>query len=173
MARFQPAVLGGLFIGVLSSLPIVGAANYCCCLWVVTGGLLTVYLQRLATPTVPASPAPLAPAADRNETTEAVLGGLLAGLIGAVIYVGFSVLLFSVTGDAMLAELQAALDRYPQLPPEIRDRAMTMFTGGAFVLVMAAVTIPTYAVFSMLGALLGLALFRKRPTPPAAQTLQS
>ena len=165
MARFQPAVLGGLFIGVLSSLPIVGAANYCCCLWVVTGGLLTVYLQGQATPAVPA--------ARGNDTTEAVLGGLLAGLMGAVIYVGFSVLLFSVTGDAMLAERQAALDRYPQLPPEIRDRAMTMFTGGAFVLVMAAVTIPTYAVFSMLGALLGLALFRKRPTPPAAPTLQT
>ena len=42
MARYQPALLGGLFIGVLSSLPVVGAANYCCCLWVVVGGVLTV-----------------------------------------------------------------------------------------------------------------------------------
>jgi len=38
-------LLGGLFIGVLSSLPIVSMGNLCCCLWVVLGGVLTMYLQ--------------------------------------------------------------------------------------------------------------------------------
>ena len=50
MQKHQPALLGGLFIGVLSVLPIVSAAN-CCCLWVIVGGVLVVYLQQQKKPT--------------------------------------------------------------------------------------------------------------------------
>ena len=39
--KLQPAVLGGLLIGVLSALPFV---SMCCCLWVIAGGVLTTYL---------------------------------------------------------------------------------------------------------------------------------
>ena len=35
--KFQPALYGGLFIGVLSALPIINIGN-CCCLWVTAGG---------------------------------------------------------------------------------------------------------------------------------------
>ena len=38
----MPALLGGLFIGVLSALPIISC---CCCLWIVGGGVLASYLQ--------------------------------------------------------------------------------------------------------------------------------
>jgi hypothetical protein len=38
--RTQPALFGGLVMGVLSALPIVSAGNWCCCLWVVSGGLV-------------------------------------------------------------------------------------------------------------------------------------
>ena len=40
--RLQPALLGGVFIGVMSSLPIVNIGNCCCCLWVLAGGALAV-----------------------------------------------------------------------------------------------------------------------------------
>lgn len=160
MRRFQPALLGGLFIGILSSLPIVGAANYCCCLWVVLGGFLTVYLQRQN-------------AASGPEVGEAVLGGLIAGLVGAVIYLLFSLVLFSVSRDLMLTEIQSSFDSLPQLPAETRDRVMAMVASGGFVFLIAVVVVPTYAVFSVLGALLGVAVFRKKPTPPAPPVLES
>ena len=41
----RSAALGGIFIGVLSALPVVGAANCCCCLWIVSGGALATYLE--------------------------------------------------------------------------------------------------------------------------------
>jgi len=69
MGKHTPALLGGLFIGVLSSLPVVGA---CCCLWAVCGGMLVAYLQQQNLP-------------DPIETADAVLGGVLAGLVGAII----------------------------------------------------------------------------------------
>ena len=37
--KMLPALLGGLFIGVLSSLPYIKGGNVCCCLWVVSGGV--------------------------------------------------------------------------------------------------------------------------------------
>ena len=48
--RIQPALWGGLFIGVLSALPLVNAGNCCCCLWVVCGGVLAAYLRQQNSP---------------------------------------------------------------------------------------------------------------------------
>ena len=102
-----------------------------------------------------------------NDTSEAVIGGLVAGLVGGVIQTVLSVALFSMAGGTSPAEIQDALSRIPQLPPEMRDRIVRMFTGGGFLAVAAVVTLPIYAVFGMIGGLLGLAIFRKKPTPPA------
>ena len=41
--KLQPALFGGLFIGVLSALPIISAGNCLCCMWVVAGGMLATY----------------------------------------------------------------------------------------------------------------------------------
>ena len=71
MGKHQPALLGGLFIGVLSSLPVISIAN-CCCLWVLAGGVLVVYLQQQNTP-VPVI------------TGDAAIGGLIAGAVGGLI----------------------------------------------------------------------------------------
>jgi hypothetical protein len=156
MSRYQPALLGGLFIGVLSSLPVLGSANACCCLWVVIGGVLTVYLQQ-QNRTVDV------------ESSEAALGGLIAGAIGAVINVAvMSFLLQGASASVMFEQnFRATLDRNDQIPPEVRDRLLTMFSSRAFPLLIAAVTVPAYAVFGMLGALLGRAVLRKKTPPPA------
>jgi hypothetical protein len=161
MSRHQPALLGGLLIGVLSSLPIVKAGNLCCCLWVVSGGLLTVYLQQQQK-------------AEPIETGEAVLGGLIAGLIGAVIVCVFTYIAMIVMGPVIqssLASVQSALESNADMPPAARDlalSAMRMMTGGGAIVIGLLITIPLYAVFSMLGALLGTALFRKKQ-PPVVQ----
>jgi hypothetical protein len=155
MRRFQPALIGGVFIGVLSWLPIVSAANVCCCLWVVTGGFITVYLQRQR-PVLPGT----------TPATEAVLGGLVAGFIGGALQSLLSFALFSAAGGLSPAEVQDALNRL-QLPDELRQRVVTMMSAPGFLAMAALVTLPVYAVFSMIGALLGMAVF-KAPAPPTA-----
>jgi hypothetical protein len=159
MSRYQPALLGGLFIGVLSALPVVSAANMCCCLWVVVGGVLTAYLQQQA------RPVPL-------EASEAALGGVVAGVVGAVINITVMGLLLSGAMGAQLVEqLRSAIDQNPQVPVEMRDRFTTLLGSGGFVVIVAAVTVPVYAVFGMLGSLLGLAMFKKKPpTAPGADS---
>ena len=44
-AKLQPALLGGVTIGVLSALPVINLAN-CCCAWVLFGGALAAYLMQ-------------------------------------------------------------------------------------------------------------------------------
>src|SRR6185295_15612408 len=95
MGRHKPALLGGLLIGVLSSLPLVAIGNLCCCLWVIVGGLLTVYLEQQAQP-------------EPIETGDAAVGGLLAGVIGAVIAVAGAAITQAFTGPAMQEAMQQA-----------------------------------------------------------------
>jgi hypothetical protein len=154
MGRHQPALLGGLFIGVLSSLPVVGWANLCCCLWVVSGGVLTAYLQQQNRP-------------EPVDTAEAVLGGLLAGLVGALLTIAVQTLLINYMGPLWQDQLRTLLDQNPELAPEARDFVLNLTTGRALFVVLAAIVLPIYAVAAMLGALLGLVFFRKK-TPPVA-----
>ncbi|MCC7007244.1 MAG: hypothetical protein IT184_00350 [Acidobacteria bacterium] len=154
MSRFQPALLGGLFIGVLSSLPIVGWANTCCCLWVVSGGALTAYLLQQATP------API-------QAADAALQGLLAGALGAILYLAvFSLIVSTDAGVEFEERLRSALESNPQVPIEVRDRVLGIFAGGSFLFLLSLVTIPAYAVASMIGSLLGMLVVRKK-TPPS------
>jgi hypothetical protein len=156
MSRYQPALLGGLFIGVLSALPVVNWANACCCAWVVAGGLLTSYLLQQQPRPVPV------------ESGEAALHGLIAGFLGGVMYMALAALVLSgAAGGQVVDEMRRVFEQNPDLPPEVRDRFVTLAESGGLMFIAGVVTVPTFAVFGMLGALLGLALFRKK-TPPAA-----
>ena len=152
MSRYQPALLGGLFIGVLSSLPIIKAGNLCCCLWVVSGGVLVTYLLQQRTP-------------EPVGTSDTLLQGVLAGVVGTAISVTFAALTLSLTSDLLQGPMQQAMDR-PDFPPEARAFLTRLMTGHALIPLIALLTLPCYVVFSMLGSLLGLAFFRKKVTPP-------
>jgi hypothetical protein len=153
MKRHQPALLGGLFIGVLSSLPVVNTANVCCCLWVVAGGVLVTYLQQQAKQ-------------EPIEVADAVLGGLIAGLIGAVITSLTTLAILTSTGAVWQDSIRVELEKAPTMTPEMREMIMNFITGRSLVLLLFALNLPMYAIFGMLGALLGVAIFRKK-VPPA------
>ena len=152
MGRFQPALLGGLFIGVMSALPVIGIANACCCLWVILGGMLTTYLQQQATP-LPV------------ETSTSALQGLIAGGIGGFINSLAGMLMFRIFGGDSQQAIEQALGNIPNMPPETAEWLRSLTQGPSLALITMVVTVPVYAVFGMLGALLGLAFFRKKITP--------
>jgi hypothetical protein len=155
--RLQPAFWGGLFIGVLSALPIVQAGNCCCCLWVVAGGVLAAYLRQQQTPYAIAA-------------SEGALVGLLSGLIGGVITVILSIPMQAVTGPMQQRMLDWVLANNPELPGEVRD-AIERASGETGLHPLSfALSIVYYIVvgviFGMLGGLLGVAIFKKNAPPP-------
>ncbi len=150
----QAVLLGGLFIGVLSALPIVNLAN-CCCLWIVGGGAITAYLAQQD------DPRPLGLLAGARL-------GFRAGISGAVIW-----LFASAAVNVMVAPLQQSaadlmLRNATDIPPDVRtwlesagtsaSMPMRMVFGFFFQVFVAA-------PFASLGGLIGAALFA-RPSQP-------
>jgi hypothetical protein len=163
MDKQQPALLGGLFIGVLSALPAISMGNCCCCLWVVTGGLLATYLLQGRTE------GPI-------QTSDALVTGLLAGLIGGVVAAILNLALAPITGPLQQRMLASILERVrdmPNMPSESRtqiDEIMRQTPANvplALRLGQSAIFAGISSVMAMLGALLGVAFFRKKmPAPP-------
>ena len=150
----QSVLLGGLFIGVLSALPIVNIAN-CCCLWILGGGMLTVYLAQQEDP-------------QRLTLTQGARLGFRAGVVGAIVW-----LFASAVVDVMVSPLQQRaadlmLRNATDIPPEVRSWleglgrsssvSATLILGLIFQLCIAA-------PFASLGGLLGAALLGNADQP--------
>ena len=152
----QPVLLGGLFLGVLSALPIISAGN-CCCLWTLGGGMLTVYLAQQQT-------------TQRLRLIDGARLGLLAGLAGAVIW-----LVTAVVVDILMSPLQQrmmdfVLRNARDIPPDARgmlesfgrEASMAARLAVGFVFQLCVQT-----PFAALGGLLGVAMFGKTEQPVA------
>jgi hypothetical protein len=159
-AKLQPALFGGLFIGVLSALPIINLGNCLCCMWVIGGGALAVYLMQQNYPFA-------------VQGADAALVGLLAGLIGGALDGLLVIPLAMAFGPTEQRIIQRALESSQDVPPEVRNMFDHLATSGALG-VMAIVGVIfraiVFGVIAMLGGLLGLALFKKKDLPPPGTT---
>ena len=152
--KLLPALLGGLFLGVLSALPIVSAANVCCCLWIVLGGVLAAWVMQQNHP----QPVTLG---------DGALVGLMAGLIGFVVTMAVSIPISYMTGafqqmsDGMLLPREG-------MTPEVRDM-LSRISPAVLIVIGSIVMFVVSLIFSTIGGLIGAALFRRRlpPAPPA------
>jgi hypothetical protein len=151
--RLQPAFWGGLFIGVLSALPLVNAGNCCCCLWVICGGLLAAYLRQQS------SQVPI-------DAAEGALVGLMAGAIGGIIAAVLSIPFQVFAGQYQREIMERILASNPDVPAEARDAVERYAMGAAFRVVGTIISIFIDIVFGMLGGLLGVAVFKKQTPPP-------
>jgi hypothetical protein len=147
----QPALIGGLVIGVLSVLPIVELGNWCCCLWIVSGGAIAVYLLQQG------QFAPVTAA-------DGALVGLLAGVVGAFVYG-----LLSIPLDLFMAPMRRQLlERVisqMDVPPAFRDFAQRVSTGPVMILLGFVRMLVLGVMFSTVGGLLGAAIFGKKSPP--------
>jgi hypothetical protein len=153
--KLQPALYGGLFIGVLSALPLINIAN-CCCLWVIAGGVLATYLLQQN------HPYPITAA-------DGALVGLLAGLIGGLVGVILSIPIEMAMGPVQQRLLERLVLSNPDIPPETRQIFENMASRGvsAIAIVFRLVfALCIGAIFGLLGGLLGVALFKKKDVPP-------
>ena len=158
--RLQPALLGGVFIGVMSALPIVNAGNCCCCLWVLAGGALAVYLRKQN------SAVPITAA-------EGALVGMLAGVTGGVIGSVLNIPIQMMMGPLQAEWLGRIAAGNEDMPPEVREMIDRMAAGGALGaagIFMSLVNIVMSTIFGMLGGLLGVAIFN-RNAPPQSPTV--
>jgi len=137
-------------MGVLSALPIVGAANACCCLWVVSGGLVAAYLLQQD------RPQPIT-------AGDGAIVGLIAGIIGAIIQFALSIPIGMLIGPVE----RQILERLRDLSGSAVSSAPFGMDGAGMVgvvilrIVAFFFTLIVGSVVSTLGGLVGAALFAK------------
>jgi hypothetical protein len=151
----QPALLGGLFIGILSALPVISIGN-CCCLWIIGGGFLAAFVDSQNTPrSLPVS--------------RGLLDGVLAGIAGAFIWLIAAILLDGLIGPMQRQFAEEMARRSDSMPPELREwfdllgsRSTSPFRWalGFFFQLFVGM------VFAPVGGMLG-AVFFKKDVPPA------
>lgn len=149
--RWQAALIGGAFTGVLSALPLISVANLCCCLWVVGGGTVTAYLMQQG------QPQPL-------QLVDAALGGFLAGVIGAFVYAVAMVPIQLVTAPFQrgLTEMFDSRD----VPPEMLEMLEQLSTNGLIATIVGfAAMLFAGMVFSTVGGVIGALVFRREAPP--------
>jgi hypothetical protein len=157
----QPALIGGVVMGVLSALPLISAGNLCCCLWVITGGAVAAYLLQQNT-SVAITPG------------DGAMVGLLAGLAGALVQFVISIPIGLMVAPMERAMMQRVLEMAGTMPPEMRDM-IERYSGNeaafGFGLMVARRVIGLMiglvigAIFSTLGGVIGAMIFKKN-TPP-------
>jgi hypothetical protein len=161
-AKHQPALFGGVTIGVLSALPVVNVVNFCCCAWVVFGGALAAYLMQQN------HPAPVSPG-------DGAIVGLLAGAIGAVVGSVLAIPVSIAMGPFQADMIERILQGTQDLPPEVqsifeqmRDNMMTGAAIGIGFIFSLLFSLCFYSIFGLLGGLLGSVMFRKNTpqSPP-------
>lgn len=149
--KLQPALLGGLFAGVLSALPFVNLAN-CCCLWMIAGGVVAAYVMQLN------HPWPIT-------VGQGAAVGFLAGIVGAIVTFALDIPIRAFILP-LLPEMGVWRGgRRGDVPPEVREALRTVGPQ-AIAVVSGVIFVGIELIFSTLGGLFGALVFSK-PTPPA------
>jgi hypothetical protein len=151
--RLQPALWGGLFIGVLSALPLVNAGNCCCCLWVLMGGALAAYLRQQNNPS-------------QIDAAEGAIVGLMAGVVGGIVYSLLSIPLQMMAGPMQQEWMNEILSSNPNVTPEMREMFERLTASSGLHLIGMIISIVVNSIFGMLGGLIGVAIFKRNLPPP-------
>jgi hypothetical protein len=150
--KTQPAIFGGLIMGVLSALPIISAGNFCCCLWVVSGGAVAASILQQNQPT------PLTPG-------DGAVIGLLAGIVGAFVYLFLSIPITFLVAPMERVLIQRIIENAGGMPPDFREYVGTYIGGGLRLTLGFIFMLIVGSIFSTLGGVLGVVIFGKNVPP--------
>lgn len=152
---FRPALIAGAAAGLLSGLPIVGAGNCLCCLWIVGGAALAAKMLAGQTPGLLTS-------------GDGAVVGALTGVVAAVVDTVVKLPLQRYNMELARRVLDS-LDLESGLPAGLEglfDGATGALTPG-WMLLGLFVSAAVYAVMGALGGVIGVSLFGRKAVPPA------
>jgi hypothetical protein len=152
----KPALIGGLIAGIFSVVPFISALNICLCLWAWVGGIVAAKLLIDRTPRIVTA---------KDGAKVGLFSGLIAGAI---------VLLISI--PLVFWQMNHTLQNMPAIfsgSPEAQELLERIQNDSTFKILFSFVSSFISSVlilgFTVLGGMLGVALFEKRknqPPPP-------
>lgn len=157
----QPALAGGFFLGVLSSLPFISAGNCLCCMWILGGGGLAAYMLHLQRP-------------GGVTYGDGAFGGVLSGLAGAVVATVMSIPVRLLSGRLLESQQEALEEAFAEMPGfdgPFRDLLLRMASpevSPTIITFTFLMNLILFALFAMIGGILMVAILRKKESPSVA-----
>ncbi len=170
-SKFRSAGLAGVAMGVVSAMPGLSLINCCCCAGIIGGGIMAVYLYKQE---FREEMPPL-------ESTDGLVLGILAGLVGAFSATVIGLLILLVFGSweaemmrGIVDKLLDSMESSGSIPGSAADNMRSMIedamkesTSVVGVLSGLIMNLIIYPIFGMLGGLLGFTFFKPKPVPPS------
>jgi uncharacterized membrane protein YeaQ/YmgE (transglycosylase-associated protein family) len=160
-SKLLPAIIGGLIVGFCTiGSSFIPFANLCCCIWSIIGGAVAAYILIKRSPTL------------RVSNGEGALTGLLAGVVGSLIFLVVSVPLILKSWGTLTAEMIARGEAMNDPASQESIKRMVEFMQNNAVLsaiLIWLICALLFMGFATLGGIIGVALFEKRkgePYPP-------
>ena len=150
----QPAVAGGMFLGILSSLPFIGLANCLCCMWVLLGGGIAAVLLTKQRPSG---------ITYGDAAFVGVLSGLFGSIVGTVVHIPMNIISNRLLGSEP-QQVEELLQRMGVEGP-MRDWMLRVMSGELSALTILFTFFSyllTWSLFAMIGAILTVAILNKR-----------
>lgn len=159
-SKIQPALLGGLVIGLGSVIPGLSYGNLCCCGWAIVGGALAAYLLKRRSPVLPIT------------SGQGAGAGALAGIVGSFIYLALGVPLALLQWNSVIGQMNQRSDSFSDAASREMFRQIVTAMQEHPVLISLA----SWLVFTLvgigaaaIGGVIGVALFEKRKGPQYPQ----
>jgi zinc ribbon protein len=151
----QPAIAGGFLLGLLSSLPIISAANLIFGAWILAGGALTALLVSKQRPS-------------GISYGDGAYGGVLSGFFGAVVSTIMLIpnkLFFAANWETLRQQTELKLTQMPEVEAPMRDlflRAMSGEVSFTTEMVWLFFYGFTFSLFAMFGGILMVWILKRR-----------
>jgi hypothetical protein len=146
------AVIAGVVMALLGSLPFINFCNCLLCIWVWGSSILAVFLYRRFDRVSPVL-----------SVGQGAILGVVAGVIGA--FLGF--LVEAVFSSASLAGAFDLLRSQPSLQPFV-DGYLQLVKGGGYPILARLINLVLYAGFGAVGGILATSLIWKAPQTPVS-----
>ena len=174
-SKWRSALFGGIAIGLISGIPVISLVNCCCCAGILGGGVLTYYLYRQEHTE---GMLPL-------ESSDGLILGIMAGLIGAFVQAVIHGLLISLFAGAqeelmrsIMGKIVDRLEKSGGFPSDAVDQMRDQIENSMKesktmwgVMLNLFMSLIIYPIFAMLGGLLGHGIFKPKKPQQTQPTL--
>jgi hypothetical protein len=151
----QPALAGGMFLGVLSSLPLLSIGNLLCCMWILGGGGIAAFLLAKQRPSG---------ITYGDGAFVGVFSGAFGAVVGTIVSIPVKIIqarLFETSPE----DIERFMRIFPGLEGQMRDLLVSMASSEVTVATIALTffaNLILYSLFAMIGGILGVAIVNKR-----------
>jgi hypothetical protein len=158
--KFMAALYGGLVTAGISAIPGLNFINCFCCAGILLGGFLAVFFYQQELEDGPV-------VLTNNDCIQLGLwAGFIAAVAGTVISVMVLLAFGNVAAEVMMGMIHKMRIDFPAEWQQAINVAMEQTVTPASVILSFFITLAVDVLFTVLGALIGWAVFRKRTAPP-------